>query len=104
MELTGKPAQEFLLVHAVLERFASVNEDHGNFVVKLAAEFVVGVDVDFAPDESSAAGELGETLLNHFAEMTAFAGVNHHAARLWHAASILTPKIGPFPDLKLKVC
>ena len=104
MALAGEFAQEFLFVHAVLERFASVDEDDRNFVVKQAAEFVVGVDIDFVPDKSSAAGELGETLLHHFAEMTAFAGVDDDAARLWHAGLILTSKIGQFPAPKLKVC
>jgi len=45
--LAGELAQEFPLVHAVLKGLASVDEDHGNFVVVLAAEFKIAVDVYF---------------------------------------------------------
>jgi hypothetical protein len=69
----------------VLEGLSSIDEDDRNLVVKLAAEFCVGVDVDFVPGESAAAGELGEALFDDFAEMTSFAGIHHNVARLWHA-------------------
>jgi hypothetical protein len=52
--LAGQPAQEFLLVHAVLESFTAINEDDWNLVAELAAKFGVGVNVDLLPGESSA--------------------------------------------------
>jgi hypothetical protein len=52
-ELASQLLQEFLLVHAVLEGFMAVNEDDGDFVVELAAEFGVSVNVDVLPGESS---------------------------------------------------
>jgi hypothetical protein len=54
--LAGELSEEFLLVHVILEGFAAVNENYRNFIVELAAEFMVGVDVDFVPGETSAAG------------------------------------------------
>jgi hypothetical protein len=53
--LAGQLPEEFLLVHVILEGLAAVDENHRNFIVELAAEFEVGVDVDFLPDEPSAA-------------------------------------------------
>jgi hypothetical protein len=78
-------AEELLFVHAVLKRFAAVDEDDGDFVIELAAQFGVAVHVDVAPGEAAAAGELGEALLHDFTEMTALAGINYYAARLRHA-------------------
>ena len=75
--LAGELAQEFLLVHVILEGLAAVDEYNRNFVVELAPELVVCVYVDFAPGESSAAGELGKALLHHFAEVTPFARINY---------------------------
>jgi len=85
MALAEELPQELLLVHVVLEGFAAINEDDGDVVVELAAEFGVGVNVDLAPSEAAPAGELGEALFHHFAEMTSLAGINYDAARLWHA-------------------
>jgi hypothetical protein len=56
IRLAGELSEEFLLVHVILEGFAAVNENYRNFIVELAAEFMVGVDVDFVPGETSAAG------------------------------------------------
>jgi hypothetical protein len=53
-ELAGQLAEEFAFVHAVLEGFAAVDEDYGDFVRELAAELLVGVDVDFLPAEQAA--------------------------------------------------
>jgi len=94
--LAGKLAQEFLLVHAVLEGFAAVDEYDGNFVVELAAEFEVGVDIDFAPDEAAAAGEFTEALLDHFAEVTSLAGVHDDVGERWHVKEILRGEIEGF--------
>ena len=69
-----------MLVHAVFESFAAVDEDDGNFVVELAAELVVGVDVDFLPDETTAAGKFHDTFLDDFTQVTALAGVDQDFA------------------------
>jgi hypothetical protein len=61
----------------ILESFAAVDEHYRNFIVELPPEFVVRVDVDFAPGKSSAAGELGKTLLHHFTEVASLAGVDN---------------------------
>jgi hypothetical protein len=73
----GQLPQKFLLVHAVLEGFAAVDEDDGDLVVVEAPEGDVGVDVDFAPVEAAAFVEFDEALLDDFAEMTALAGIDN---------------------------
>ena len=83
--LAGEFAEEFFLVHAVLEGLAAVNEDDRDLVVVLAAEFGVSVYVNLAPGEAAPAGELVEALFHHLAEMAAFAGIHDDCARLWHA-------------------
>jgi hypothetical protein len=85
MPLACELPQEFLLVHAILEGFAAIDEHDRNFIIKLATEFVVGVDVDFVPGEPTAAGELVKALLHHFAKMASFAGVYGDVTRLRHA-------------------
>jgi hypothetical protein len=83
--LAGEFPEEFLFVHRILERFAAVDEDNRNFVVKLSAEFDIGIHVNFAPRESSPARKLGEAFLHHFAKVAAFSGVHDDATRLLHA-------------------
>ena len=78
-------AQEFLLVHAVLESLAAVNENYGDFVVVQATDFSVGVDIDFTPGEAAAAVEFDEALLDDFAEMTSLAGIYDDFPGLRHA-------------------
>ena len=70
--LAGKLSEELLLVHVILEGLAAVDEDHGNFIVELATEIKVAVDINFVPGEASAAGQFCEALLYDFAEMTSF--------------------------------
>jgi hypothetical protein len=84
-ELAGQFAQEFLFVHAVLEGFAAVDEDDGDFVGELAADLGVGVHIDFAPGETSAAGKLGEAFFDDLAKMASLAGVDHDGAGIGHA-------------------
>jgi hypothetical protein len=67
-----------VFVHAVFEGFAAVDEDDGDFVGELAAELVVGVNVDFLQVESASAMEFGQRLLYNFAQVAAFARVNHN--------------------------
>jgi hypothetical protein len=81
----GKLAEEFPFVHAVLEGLVPINKDDRDFVVELAAEFRVGINVDLAPGEAAAARELGEALLDQFTEVTSLAGIDDDVARLWHA-------------------
>ena len=50
----GEFAQEFGFVHVVLESFAAVDENHGDFVVVEALELRVGVNVDFGQGEDGA--------------------------------------------------
>jgi hypothetical protein len=83
--LASQLSEEFLLVHAVLERFAAIDEDDRDFVVELAAKIGVRIDVDVVPGESSAPRKLGQALFHHFTQVASFAGINHDVAELWHA-------------------
>ena len=67
-----------MFVHAVFESFAAVDEDDGDFVGELVAELVVGIDVDFLQIESAPSMEFGQRLLHNFAQVAAFARVNHN--------------------------
>jgi hypothetical protein len=87
-KLAGELAEEFAFVHAVLEGFAAVDEDHGDFVGELATELFVGVDVDFLPPEQAAALELDEAFLYDFAEVAAFARVHQNVAGVGHQAGV----------------
>jgi len=68
----------------VLEGFAAVDENDGDFIGKLPAELVVGVHVDVLPGEAAPALQLGEGLFDDFAEVAAFARVNHDLAEFRH--------------------
>src|SRR6266481_7216616 len=78
-------AQEFLLIHVVLKSFATVDEDDGDFVCIEAANFGVGVDVNFSPGEAATLVELDDALLDDLAEMTSLAGINEDFPRRRHA-------------------
>src|SRR6266478_8740405 len=78
-------AQEFLLIHVVLKSFATVDENDGDFVCIEAANFGVGVDVDFSPGEAATLVEFDDALLDDFAEMTSLAGINEDFPRRRHA-------------------
>ena len=84
MSLAGEFAKEFALVHVVFEGFAAVDEDDGDFIVKLAADFVIGINVDFTPGEAALPGKLDQAFLDDFAEMASLAGVNHDLAGISH--------------------
>jgi hypothetical protein len=77
-----------VLVHAIFEGFAAVDEDDGDFVGELAAELVVGVDVDFLPDKATAAVEFGERFFDDLAKVAAFASVEHDLTGIGHGASL----------------
>jgi hypothetical protein len=91
--LAGQLAEEFLFVHAVLESLATINEDDGNFVVELPAEFGVGVHVNVAPGKATTAREFGEAFFYNLAQMASFTGVNHDVAKLWHAGKSLAREL-----------
>ncbi len=74
--LAGKFTQELLLIHPILEGFPPIDKDNRHFVVKLTTKFMVSIDIDFAPGKTSAARELGETLLDHLAQVAAFPGID----------------------------
>ena len=80
----GEFAEKIGFVHAVLEGFAAVDEDDGDLVGELAAKLFVGVDVDVLPGEATAAMQFGEGLFDNFAEVAAFAGVDHDLAEFGH--------------------
>jgi hypothetical protein len=82
--LAGKLAEEFLLIHTILEGFTAIDKYNRDFIVELTPEFGVGVDIDFMPCKAATAGELGKAFLNDFAQMTAFARVNDDAAEDGH--------------------
>jgi hypothetical protein len=77
-----------VFVHAVLEGFAAVDENDGNFVGELAAQLLVGVHVDFLPGEAAPAMELNQGFLHDLAKMAALAGVDHDLAGPRHGASL----------------
>jgi hypothetical protein len=51
--LADELAQEFLFIHAVLEGFVTVDEDHGNLVSEAMTQVVVAVNVHLAPNEAA---------------------------------------------------
>src|SRR5947209_20611796 len=87
-ESVGQFPEEVLLVHAVLEGFAAVDEDNRDFIGELAAQVFAGIDVYFAPGKAAAALELDQTFLDDFAKMAAFSGINHDLAVLRHGRSL----------------
>jgi len=96
--LVSQLTQKFFFIHAVLERLSAIDENHGNLIVKLAPKFVVGVDVDFPPNESTAAREFGKALLYNLAEVAPFAGVDDDVAELGHAGKIVAREKAKYPE------
>ena len=84
IELAGELAKELAFVHTVLEGFSAIDEDDRNFIVELATNLVIGINVDFTPGETAVTGELRQAFLHDFAEMASLAGVNHDLAGVWH--------------------
>ena len=71
-------AQEVAAVHVVFKGLAAIDEDHGYFVVILAAQFEVCIDVYLAPLEVGLALDSHKRLLDDVAEMTAWARIDHN--------------------------
>lgn len=84
--LADQLPQKLLLVHPILEGFATVDEHHWHFVTELPPQFVVAVHVNFLPGKSPAARQLAQAFLYHFAQMTSLAGIDHDLAEVRHAA------------------
>ena len=88
MGLAGEFAEEFPLVHVVLEGFAAVDEDDGNFVGKLAAQFFVAIHIHLMPSETTAALQLAKSFFDDFTQVTALAGVDDDLAQNGHGGSL----------------
>src|SRR5207244_12244134 len=91
--------QEFAFVHAVLKCLTPVNKHHWNFVGELAAQFVVAIDIDFAPAKTAPALQLNQGFLHNFAEVTTLPGIHHDLAQHRHGGSVAT-LAGLFPVCK----
>ena len=52
---THQLAQEFLLIHPVLEGLAPVDEHYRHFVIELPPQFAVAIHIHFVPRETAAA-------------------------------------------------
>jgi hypothetical protein len=96
--LAGEFPQEFAFIHVVFEGFTAIDENHGDFIGKLAAKILVCIYVYFSPVKAAAPLQLAQALLDDFAEMAAFAGVNDNVARRSHWA-ILTFPLTVFQDI-----
>ena len=62
--------QEFLFIHRVLERLASVDRDHRHFFVVEPLQFGVTIDIDFLPAKHSGPFQSPERILHHLAQVT----------------------------------
>jgi hypothetical protein len=67
-----------MLIHAVLEGFAAVDEDNGDFVIELAAQLIITVHVDLMPIEAPPTMELRDRLFDDLAEMASLPRINHN--------------------------
>ncbi len=54
-----------MLGHSVLEGFAAINKNHGNFVGELTPELVIGIHVHFTPGESTAPVQFADRLFDN---------------------------------------
>jgi hypothetical protein len=87
----GQLPKKFLLVHAVLEGFAPIDENDRYLIIELPTEFRVTIHIHFLPCESAASRQLVKALLHHFAKMTASARVHHYLAGFRHAEIVPLP-------------
>ena len=72
----GQLPHELLLVHAIFERLAAIDEDDRNLIVVLPTQVWIGVNIHVAPVEAAALMEFYEALLDDFAEMASLAGID----------------------------
>jgi hypothetical protein len=84
--LAGQFAHDLLLIHAVLERLASINENDWDFIVVKASYLGVGVHINFAPLETALPMELDEALLYDLAEMAPLTRIKNDFSGLRHDA------------------
>jgi hypothetical protein len=73
-----------VFIHAVLESFAAVDEDYGDFVGVETTEVIVGVYVNFLPVESGVALKFSQTFFDDLAQVASLAGVDHDLSGLVH--------------------
>ena len=85
---TGEFAKKFLLVQAVLEGFAAVDEHHRNFVIVEAAELAVGIHVDLTQSKAAALVELDEAFLDDLTEMTTLPGIQDDLSGIRHGQKV----------------
>ena len=88
--LTGQLAQELVLVHAVFEGFAAVDEDYWDFVGELAAELLVGVNVNFVPNKACASLKFSQAFFDDFTQVAALARVHDDLAGSRHLGWIVS--------------
>lgn len=80
----------------ILEGLSAVDENNWNFIVKLPAEFDIGIHVNFAPRKTSSARKLGEAFLYDFAKVAPFSGIDDDVTRLLHCRRILARGVEVF--------
>ena len=73
-----------MLIHAVLESFAAIDEDYWDFVGVKTAEVIVGVYVNFLPIEAGVALKFSQTFFADLAQVASLAGVDHDLSVLVH--------------------
>ena len=89
--LARQPAQEFSFVHAILEGLVAVDEDDRDFVIELATQFAVAVNVHFPPREPAVPRKFHKAFLDHFAQVAALARINDDLAGLRHGWIVAFP-------------
>ena len=65
-------------VHVVFEGLAAIDEDDGDLVVILPAQFRVGIDIDLAPVEVGLGLQVGEGFGDDFTEVASLAGIDDY--------------------------
>jgi hypothetical protein len=80
--------EEFLLVQPVFESFASVDEDHRDFIRELAPEAIISLNVDFAPAKASPALQFSQRFLHDLAKMTSLSRVHNNVTQIRHGGSL----------------
>jgi hypothetical protein len=101
--LAGEFAEKLVWVETVLERLASIDENHRDLVSEFAAQLLVTIHIYFPPDEAAPTFELTQGLLDNLAEVAPFARVNDHDIHICHMAFDLqtehpSPLVHPDPD------
>lgn len=88
IHLSRQFLEEFLLVQPVLEGLTSVDKYDRHLIGELAAQKIVGFNIDFPPAETAPALQLRELLLDDFAKVTSLAGIHDHFADEGHSRGV----------------